>query len=114
MGDLVGRREVGALTAGHVIGVRELVTTYVTEAHPGEQLYAGCRILGRSRRSYLFDEVLATADRVVSRMRVLECVISGGRAIEIPAGFWAAVEVVEGRTMPIRELPIGRTPWEEI
>src|SRR5260221_11418527 len=51
------RPVVGGLVArGYVVGVRELVTSYVTEARPGEQLFGGCRILGRSRRSWCFDE----------------------------------------------------------
>lgn len=112
MRDRVGRRRLNLLPREYVIGVRELVTSYLTEARPGEQLYAGCRVLGRSRRSWCFDEVITTADRVVARLRLIECAISEGKAIEVPAALWAAVEAVEGRDLPVRELPVGRTPWD--
>jgi acyl-CoA thioesterase FadM len=105
------RREV--LPEGLVIGVREMVCSYVTEAMPSEELHGGCRVLGRSRRAYLFDEVLAAGNRVVARARVLECVIdrNAGRAVEIPADFWAIFERMEGRSMPPGPLPFPRTDW---
>ena len=101
------------LPAGLVIGVREMVCSYVTEAMPSEELRGACRVLGRSRRSYLFDEVLAAGDRVVARVRVLECVIEreAGRAIEIPEEFWSIFERMEGRSMPPGPLPFPRTDW---
>ncbi|MFL6239749.1 MAG: acyl-CoA thioesterase [Actinomycetes bacterium] len=105
------RREM--LPPGIVIGVREMVCSYVTEALPSEGLHGACRVLGRSRRSYLFDEVLTAGERVVARARVLECVIDreAGRAIEIPADFWAIFERMEGREMPPGPLPFPRTDW---
>jgi acyl-CoA thioesterase FadM len=113
MGGLVGRREMGLVARDHVVGVRELVTSYITEARPGEPLVGHCRILGRSRRSWAFDEVITTGERVVARCRVVECAIGDGRAIEVPEPFWARVQQVEGRELPVRELPVGRTPWEQ-
>jgi acyl-CoA thioesterase FadM len=105
------RREM--LPEGLVVGVRELVCSYVTEAMPTEELHGGCRVLGRSQRAYLFDEVLAAGERVVARARVLECVIdrAAGRAMEIPDDFWAVFERLEGRSMPPGPLPFPRTPW---
>ena len=96
-----------------VIGVREMVCSYVTEAMPAEELRGGCRVLGRSRRSYLFDEVLAAGERVVARVRVLECMIDreAGRAIDIPESFWSIFERMEGRSMPPGPLPFPRTDW---
>jgi acyl-CoA thioesterase FadM len=107
------RREM--LPPGTVVGVREMVCSYVTEAMPSEELRGGCRVLGRSHRSYLFDEVLAAGDRVVARVRVLECVIdrAAGRAIEIPADFWSIFERMEGRPMPPGPLPFPRTDWPD-
>jgi acyl-CoA thioesterase FadM len=112
------------LGEGLVVGVREMVCSYVTEAMPGEALVGGCRVLGRSERSYLFDEVIVAtstvgssgrpdADRVVARARVLECVIDRalGTAISIPPAFWAVIEGVEGRAMPPGPLPFPRTDW---
>ena len=112
MRDVLGRRRIEGMARGHIVGVREMVTSYIAQAHPGEQLYGGCRILGRSRRSWCFDELICTADRVVVRCRLIECAIHDGRAVEVPADFWAAVEQAEGRELPIRELPVGRTPWD--
>ncbi len=105
------RREI--LPPGIVVGVREMVCSYVTEAMPSEELRGGCRVLGRSQRAYLFDEVLAVGERVVARARVLECVIdrAAGRAIEIPADFWTIFERMEGRAMPPGPLPFPRTDW---
>jgi hypothetical protein len=80
---------------------------------PSEELRGGCRVLGRSRRSYLFDEVLVAGERVVARARVLECVIDreAARAVEIPAEFWSIFESLEGRAMPPGPLPFPRTDW---
>jgi acyl-CoA thioesterase FadM len=105
------RRET--LPDGLVVGVREMVCSYVTEAMPSEELRGGCRVLGRSRRSYLFDEVLVAGERVVARARVLECVIDreAARAVEIPAEFWSIFERLEGRAMPPGPLPFPRTDW---
>jgi acyl-CoA thioesterase FadM len=105
------RREM--LPAGLVVGVRELVCRYESEAMPGEKLVGGCRVLGRTERSYLFDEILVAPDRVVARARVLECVIDRDRgvAVPIPAEFWALFERVEGRAMPPQPLPFPRTAW---
>lgn len=99
---------------GYVVGVREMVCSYVSEALPGEQLRGGCRVLGRQRRSYLFDEVLVAADdRVVARARFLEVVIdrAAGKAVEIPDPLWRYIEGIEGRSMPPGPLPFPRTEW---
>jgi acyl-CoA thioesterase FadM len=112
MGRIVGRRRIGLVAKDHVVGVRELVASYVTQAHPGEQLFGGCRMLGRSTRAWLFDEVIVTADRLVARCRVVECAIKDGRAVPVPKAFWEVIEEAEGRAMPIGDLPIGRTPWD--
>jgi acyl-CoA thioesterase FadM len=116
------RREM--LPVGLVVGVRELICRYESETMPGESLTGGCRVLGRSERSYLFDEILVAAPtvgssgdsaegRVVARARVLECVIDRERgvALPIPAEFWAFIERVEGRAMPAGPLPFPRTDW---
>ena len=117
------RREM--LPDGLVVGVREMVCSYVTEAMPTEELRGGCRVLGRTNRSYLFDEILAavptvgssgrsSGERVVARARVLECVIdrAAGRAVVIPAEFWSVFERLEGRAMPPGTLPFPRTDWD--
>jgi acyl-CoA thioesterase FadM len=101
------------LGEGLVVGVREMVCSYVTEAMPSEALVGGCRVIGRSNRSYLFDEIICAGDRVVARARVLECVIDRelGAAIAIPAAFWSVIEQVEGQAMPPGQLPFPRTEW---
>lgn len=98
---------------GVVVGVRELFVRYESEGLPGEPLRGGCSIVARSRRAYLFDEVLASDDRVIARARVVEVVIdrAAGRAIEIPEPLWAWIERVEGRAMPAGELPVPRVDW---
>jgi acyl-CoA thioesterase FadM len=105
------RREM--LPLGLVVGVRELICRYESEALPGEALRGGCRVVGRTERSYLFDEILVSGERVVARARVLECVIDRdrGRAVPIPHEFWALFERVEGRAMPPGPLPFPRTEW---
>ena len=105
------RREM--LPVGLVVGVRELVCRYEAEVMPGQPLRGGCRVLGRSQRSYLFDEALAVGDRIVARCRALECVIDReqGKAVPIPSEFWALFERVEGRAMPPGKLPFPRSDW---
>jgi acyl-CoA thioesterase FadM len=108
-----GRLRREALPGGLVVGVRELVCRYEAEVMPGQGLRGGCRVLGRSERSYLFDEILAVDDRVVARCRVLECVIDRGRgkAVPIPDEFWALFERIEARTMPPAKLPFPQSDW---
>ena len=102
----------GLVAAGEVVGVRELACRYESEARPGEDLRGGCRVLGRSRRSWLYDQLLVTGERIVARCRVIECVIRDGAAVEVPAAFWRIVEAAEGRTMGPGPLPGPRTDWE--
>lgn len=104
----------GLVAEGQVVGVRELVCRYESEARPGEELRGGCRVLGRSRRSWLYDQVLVTGERLVARCRVVECVIRDGAAVEVPAAFWRIVEAAEGRAMGPGPLPGPRTDWEAV
>jgi acyl-CoA thioesterase FadM len=101
---------------GVVVGVRDLFVRYESEGMPGEQVRGGCRIVGRSNRAYLFDEIIAAGNRVIARAAVVECVIdrAAGKAIEVPAALWEWFESVEGRSMPVAPLPVPRLDWSAL
>jgi acyl-CoA thioesterase FadM len=119
-----GRLRREHIPQGYVVGVREMVCSYVSEAMPGEPLRGGCRVVGRHRRSYLFDEIIVAAgmaaaasplsgERVVARGRFLEVVIdrAQAKAVEIPETLWSYIEAVEGRRMEPGPRPFPRTEW---
>jgi len=108
-----GRLRREHIPPGYVVGVRERVCSYVPEAMRGEQLRGGCRVVGRNRRSYLFDEIIVASTRVVARGRFLEVVIdrAQAKAVEIPDTLWTYIESVEGRRMEPGPLPFPRTDW---
>jgi acyl-CoA thioesterase FadM len=76
------------------------------EAFAGQSLQRGIRAVGRSRRSCTFDAGLWHPEdgRMVHRAEIVTVFVEPGKgAVEIPADFWAAVEKIEGRSMPVAE-----------
>jgi acyl-CoA thioesterase FadM len=97
-----------------VVTVRELHCRYLREAFPGDRLVGGCRVVTRTEKAYVFDEVLV---REVDGTTVAQAWVvmllstrSGGRAIPIPDAFWTLVERLEGRAIPIDDRA-ERPPW---
>jgi acyl-CoA thioesterase FadM len=76
------------------------------EAFAGQSLQRGIRAVARSRRSVTFDGAVWHADdgRFVHRAEIVTVFIEPGTgSVAVPEDFWAAVEALEGRTIPIAE-----------
>jgi acyl-CoA thioesterase FadM len=78
-----------------------------SESFAGQPMQRGIKVLSRSRRSCVFGADLWHADdgRMVHRAELVTVFVdpTQGGAIEIPADFWAEVEKLEGREIPVTE-----------
>lgn len=97
------------LAASRVVpAMRRVSYSLDSEAFAGEPLQRGIRAVGRSRRSCTFAAGLWHADTgqmVHSAEMVTVFVEPGKGSVEVPADFWAAVERMEGRSIPVAERP---------
>jgi acyl-CoA thioesterase FadM len=76
------------------------------EAFAGQPLQRGIRAASRTRRSCTFAAGLWHRDdgRMVHAAEIVTVFVEPGKgAVEIPDDFWAAVEALEGRTIPVTE-----------
>ena len=76
------------------------------EAFAGQKLQRGIRATGRSRRSCTFAAGLWHPEdgRMVHTCEMVTVFVEPGKgAVEVPADFWAAVEGIEGRSIPVAE-----------
>jgi acyl-CoA thioesterase FadM len=76
------------------------------EAFAGQTLQRGIKVVGRSRRSCTFAAALwHTSDgRMVHSAEIVTVFVEPGTgAVAIPDDFWAAVERIEGRAIPVAE-----------
>jgi acyl-CoA thioesterase FadM len=76
------------------------------EAFAGDKLQQGIRAVSRTRRSCTFAAGLWHADdgRMVHSAEIVTVFVEPGTgAVEVPADFWAAVEKLEGRSIPVTE-----------
>jgi acyl-CoA thioesterase FadM len=87
--------------------MRRVTYSLDSECMPGQKLQRGIRMASRSRRSCTFEAVLSHADgRVVHAAEMVTVFVDPEKgAVEIPADFWAAVEQIEGRSIPVAERP---------
>ena len=77
-----------------------------SECAPGDRLKREIRVVSRSRRACTFEARLSHADdgRVIHAAEMVTVFGDPERgAVEIPADFWAAVERMEGRSIPAPE-----------
>lgn len=77
-----------------------------SEAFAGDRLQRGIRAVGRSRRSCTFAAALWQADTgtMVHQCEIVTVFVEPGKgAVEVPDDFWAAVEKIEGREIPVTE-----------
>jgi acyl-CoA thioesterase FadM len=77
-----------------------------SEAFAGQPLQRGIRVVGRSRRSSTFAAGLwhAGDGRMVHSAEMVTVFVEPGQgAVEVPDDFWAAVEKIEGRRIPVTE-----------
>lgn len=88
---------------------REITTSFEAECHGGDALKRGVRSLHRTRKAWTIEELLwnPSNDAVVARSKVVLLLIdrSTGKAAEIPANLWDAVEAFEGHAVPTVERP---------
>jgi acyl-CoA thioesterase FadM len=76
------------------------------EAFAGDKLQRGIRAASRTRRSCTFAAALWQADdgRMVHSAEIVTVFVDPGKgAVEVPDDFWAGVEKLEGRSIPITE-----------
>jgi acyl-CoA thioesterase FadM len=74
-----------------------------SEAFAGQPLRRGIKVVGRSRRSCTFAAGLWHADdgRMVHAAEIVTVFVEpGAGSVAIPDDFWAAVENIEGRSIP--------------
>jgi acyl-CoA thioesterase FadM len=76
------------------------------EAFAGDKLQRGIRAVSRTRRSCTFAAGVWHADdgRMVHSAEIVTVFVDPAKgAVEVPDDFWAAVEKIEGRTIPVTE-----------
>jgi acyl-CoA thioesterase FadM len=76
------------------------------ESFAGQPLQRGIKAVSRSRRSCTFAAALWHADdgRMVHSAEVVTVFVEPGKgAVELPDDFWAAVERIEGHSIPVAE-----------
>ena len=95
------------LAPGPVVqAMRRVSYSMDSEAFAGDSLQRGIKVLTRSRRGCTFAAALwHKADgRMVHAAEIVTVFIEPGKgSVEIPADFWAAVEKMEGRSIPVAE-----------
>jgi acyl-CoA thioesterase FadM len=96
----------GLVPSTVIPAMRRVSYSLDSEAFAGQRLQRGIKVLGRSRRSCTFAAGLWHADdgrMVHSAEMVTVFVEPGAGAVEVPEDFWAAVEKIEGRSIPVAE-----------
>jgi len=84
--------------------MRRVSYSLESECQPGQRLKRGIRVASRSRRSCTFEATLSHADdgRVIHSAEMVTVFVDPQRgSVEIPTDFWAAVEQLEGRSIPV-------------
>jgi acyl-CoA thioesterase FadM len=98
------REELAPSTVGPVM--RRASYSLDNEAFAGDKLQRGIRAVSRTRRSCTFTAGLWHADdgRMVHSAEIVTVFVDPGKgAVEVPDDFWAGVEKLEGRPIPITE-----------
>ena len=102
----------------NTVVVLELFARFVSQGMPGEDYDGGTRIVARSNKAWCYDQLIVERKtrRLLARCRVVEVVVSNEtqRSIPIPEAFWALVERIEDRTIPVGTLPVPRIDWETL
>ena len=99
-------------TEGNIVAARELHVLYESEAVPGEQLVGAMRYAHVAGKAAIVEQRIVERDiaRPIARAWVVQLLASGGRAIDWPEEYFAAVEAFEGRAVerrPRQDAP----PW---
>lgn len=98
------REGLPATTVGQAM--RRVSYSLDSETKGGDQLQRGIKVLSRTRRGCTFAAALWHKDdgRMVHSAELVTVFVEpGAGAVEIPADFWANVEQLEGREIPVTE-----------
>jgi acyl-CoA thioesterase FadM len=102
----LARAREGLPPSAVIPAMRRVSYSLDSEAFGGQALQRGIKVLGRSRRSTTFAAGLWHKDdgRMVHSAEMVTVFVEPGKgSVEVPEDFWAAVEQIEGRTIPIAE-----------
>jgi acyl-CoA thioesterase FadM len=80
--------------------IREALIRFDSEVMPGDQLRCAVWVASRSRRAFVIEQTLATAQgRMVATCRSVWVGVDTlhGGAAAVPDDLWAAIEIFEGR-----------------
>jgi acyl-CoA thioesterase FadM len=87
--------------------LRRTTNDFLTEGYAGQKFQRGIRMVSRTRRGCTFQAGLWHADdgRMIQTAEIVTVFVdmAAGKAAEIPDDFWANVEALEGRTIPVTE-----------
>jgi len=102
---LAANRE-GTTDDGSVPALRRVSYSLDSEAFAGDQLQRGIKAVARTRRGFTCEAARwhKNDGRFVHRAEIVTVWVKpGAGAVEVPADFWANVEKMEGREIPIAE-----------
>jgi acyl-CoA thioesterase FadM len=87
--------------------LRRTTNDFLSEGFSGQPFQRGIRMVSRTRRGCTFQAALWHAEdgRMIQTSEIVTVFVdmSAGKAAEIPDDFWANVEALEGRTIPVTE-----------
>jgi acyl-CoA thioesterase FadM len=104
----LARAREGLAPSPAIPAMRRVSYSLDNEAFAGQSLQRGIKVVGRSRRSTTFAAGLWHPEdgRMVHAAEIVTVFVEPGKgSVEIPADFWAAVEQIEGRSIPVAERP---------
>ena len=108
--EYLARARKGSDPSGARLMMRSLRCVLDNEAFAGQKLQRGIRATSRSRRSRRSRRSSTFAaglwhsrdGRMVHQCEMVTVFVEPGKgAVEIPADFWAAIEAIEGRSIPV-------------
>jgi acyl-CoA thioesterase FadM len=97
------------LGEGTVFGARAVPTTreftvsLLREIYADDELRLGIRAVSRRRRSFTLELSLQRVvdDSVAATCRTVQVCVDASGAVEVPPELWAAVERLEGQSIPV-------------
>jgi acyl-CoA thioesterase FadM len=82
---------------------REMNVGVLREIRAGDELWLGARAVSRRRRSFTLELALRRAadDVIAATCRTVQVCVGAAGAVEVPPQLWQAVELLEGRPIPV-------------
>jgi acyl-CoA thioesterase FadM len=102
----LAKNRQGLDMAGPQPAMRRVTYSLDNEAFAGDELQRGIKAISRTRRGFTCEAALwHKADgRMVHRAEIVTVWVAPGQgAVEIPEDFWANVEKMEGKAIPVTE-----------